>query len=297
MTGGSTSTSGGYLADPEATFFGRSLNPSAVATAGLAAERCGVLLGEPGAGKSTVLDEHAPLLPAGVDAAVVRVDLGVYGSEDRLVREVLDAPPVRSWLDGDGEFCIVADGFDEGAARLPNLALILADRVARGPVSRLWLRIACRTADWPTSLGDSLRRLFAHATVVELLPLRRTDVAALAAGWGADGASLGEVEDANAVPFATRPLTLRLLAAGFAATGSLPGRGRDRRDIAGDREARCRSASTSRSPSPSISACSIALTPQLARRATKRHRSRRTMRPSFPTGAIREPTVQLSSGS
>lgn len=217
----------GYLADPGATFFGRSRNPSAIATADLAAERCVVLLGEPGAGKSTVLDEHSPLLPAGVAAAVVRVDLGVYGSEDRLVREVLDAPPVRSWLGGDGELCIVADGFDEGAARLPNLALILADRVARWPVGRLWLRIACRTADWPTSLGDTLRRSFAHATVVELLPLRRTDVAALAAGWAADGAFLDEVEDANAVPFATRPLTLRLLAAGFAATGSLPGRGAD----------------------------------------------------------------------
>lgn len=221
----------GFLSDPGATFFGRSLNPSAIATADLAGERCVVLLGEPGTGKSTVLDEHAPLLPAGVAATVVRVDLGVYGSEDRLVREVFDAPPVRSWLGGEGELCIVADGFDEGAARLPNLALILADLVARWPVGRMWLRIACRTADWPTSLLDTLRRSFEHVKVVELLPLRRTDVTALAAGWGADGAFLDEVEDANAVPFATRPLTLRLLAAGFAATGSLPGRGADLFDV------------------------------------------------------------------
>ncbi len=131
------------------------------------------------------------------------------------------------WADGDGELCIVGDGFDEGAARLPNLAVLLADRVAQWPTDRLWLRLACRTADWPASLGTALRARFEGVALMELLPLRRRDVAALAEGWGAGTGFLEAVENARGVPLAARPLTLRLLVASFAATGNLARRGVD----------------------------------------------------------------------
>ena len=46
----------GYLADPSATFSGNA-NPNIVSSVDLLTDRCLVLLGEPGAGKSTVLLE------------------------------------------------------------------------------------------------------------------------------------------------------------------------------------------------------------------------------------------------
>lgn len=215
----------GYLADPDSTFLARSLNRMAAATERLAAQRCLVLLGEPGAGKTTALDQHAPLLLESVEAQVLRVPLGLFGSEDRLFRELLDSDQVRRWVAGEGQLCIVADGFDEGAARLPNLALLFADRIAHWPTDRLWLRLACRTADWPTSLGNALRARFEQVALMELLPLRRQDVAVLAAGWGAGAGFLEAVETARVVPLASRPLTLRLLATAFAGSGTLPRRG------------------------------------------------------------------------
>ncbi len=214
----------GFLRDPDTTWFGtQSANPGVVRTDNLCDHRCLVLLGEPGAGKSTAAG-HAERL-VGTEVPIVPFDLAAYGSEDRLVREVFDDPTVTAWAARTGELCVVLDSLDEARARVPNVGAVIADRLRRLPCSRLFLRIACRTAEWPAGLEQSLMEAFGAVTVVELLPLRRVDVAAIAASWCDPSSFLDEVQHAGAGPLAARPLTLRFLARTFGESGTLPDRG------------------------------------------------------------------------
>ncbi len=191
----------GFLRDPNATWLGtQSANPGVVRTDDVREHHCLVLLGEPGTGKSTAVAETARLVPTGV--SLVSFDLGAYGSEDRLVREVFDDPSIVSWSGGYGQLCLVLDSLDEARARVPHVGAVIADRVRRLPYDRLFLRIACRTADWPAGLEQSLEDVFGAVAVVEILPLRRVDVSAMVAAWCNPSRFLNEVEQAGAGPLA-----------------------------------------------------------------------------------------------
>jgi hypothetical protein len=219
--------SDGYLADPEARILGvRWRNVQSLSPDDLRSRRCVVLLGEPGSGKSTFLEQETPLLPYGCSAEPLFVDLTPYGSEDRLAREILDDARIREWSAGDGELCLVVDGFDEAQSRIPHLGALLTSYLRKWPLDRLWLRLACRTADWPSSLEAMLRNEVFSDPVVELLPLRRSDVRAVAAAAGMRDPDtfLREIDDASAAALASRPLTLRLLLSVYAAQGGLPRR-------------------------------------------------------------------------
>ena len=74
-----------------------------------------VLLGEPGAGKTTVLLQSGPLLHDRISAQTF--DLAEYGSEDRIVSEILEHPAIERWLTSQEQLCIVLDGLDEAMAR------------------------------------------------------------------------------------------------------------------------------------------------------------------------------------
>lgn len=214
----------GFLRDPNATWFGtQSANPGVLRTDELGEHRCLALLGEPGAGKSTAVAETARLVTTGVP--VVSFDLAAYGSEDRLVREVFGDPSIVAWSPGSGQLCLVLDSLDEARARVPHVGAVIADRVRRLPYDRLFVRIACRTADWPAGLEQSLEELFGAVAVVEILPLRQADVSAIAAAWCDPSRFLEEVARAGAGPLAARPMTLRFLARGFGQSGTLPERG------------------------------------------------------------------------
>lgn len=214
----------GFLRDPDATWFGaQSANPGVVRTDDLGEHRCLVLLGEPGAGKSTAVAAGNRLVASGVP--VLSFDLSAYGSEDRLVREVFDDPSIVAWSARSGDLCLVLDSLDEVRARVPHVGAVIADRVRRLPYDRLFLRIACRTADWPAGLEQSLKELFGAVAVLEILPLRAVDVPVIAAAWCDPSRLLDEVVQAGAGPLAARPLTLRFLARSFGESGTLPEHG------------------------------------------------------------------------
>lgn len=222
--GAYTLDSVGFLSDPEATWFGSDFaNPDVVRTGELSEHRCLVLLGEPGAGKSTTVTAAEGLVADGVP--VVAFDLAAYGSEDRLIREVFNDSSVIAWSEGTGQLCLVFDALDEVRARIPHVGAVIASRVRRLPCDRLFLRIACRTADWPAGLERSLKDVFGSVAVVEILPLRQVDVSTIAAPWCDPSRLLDEVVQAGAGPLAARPLTLRFLARSFGESGRLPERG------------------------------------------------------------------------
>lgn len=153
-----------------------------------------VLLGELGGGKSTVVKEKYPLVEPSCPA--VRFDLAAYGAEERLVREVLECEAITNWAAGSGHLCLVLDSLDEAKLRVPQISAVLSERIASWPCDRLFLRIACRTADWPETLEQALNQAFGSSTVVEILPLRRADVSMIASEWCEPDAFLAAVRRA-----------------------------------------------------------------------------------------------------
>ena len=222
----------GFLVDPRDRY-GSILNPDAVAFDGIAATPCLVLLGEPGIGKSRVMQAERERLQGQLDPSTDRLlwlDLRTYSSEDRLVRNLFESLEYREWRAGTQRLHLFLDSLDECLLRIDTIAAILLDELGRDAdkAGRLFLRIACRTAEWPSALMETgLRRLWggeAEAVgVFELAPLRRVDVAHAVEVHGIDGERFfWELADKNAVPLAIKPVTLDLLIRRFRERGSLP---------------------------------------------------------------------------
>lgn len=202
----------GYLADPETRAEAAAEETRIRGTAELAPYRCLVLLGEPGAGKTSAVTTNAPLLPPDAEPMqLVSRDLGIYSSEGRVIADLLEGADIERWRNTDRELCLVIDSFDEAQTRIPNLARLLSHYLSQWPTDRLYLRITCRTAEWPQTLADRLAEAFVDVGTFELLPLRKRDIAAFLPRRIDAAAFVDEVLRAHAVPLALRPLTLNLL--------------------------------------------------------------------------------------
>ena len=97
---------------------------------------------------------------------------------------------------------------------------------ARSLVPRLKLRVACRVSEWESSfypLREALKSVWeSELKVLELTPLRRTDVETAATRSSVDSDQFLEAVEPNAVPLATKPQRLKMLLSIFRETGSLP---------------------------------------------------------------------------
>lgn len=94
----------GYLLGPADVRYGRSLNPEAVATDEVLSHPCAVLVGEPGADKSTAIQEMRDQLDARTsreDLVWVR-ELGKYGDGRWLADDVFRARRIEAWKAGNG---------------------------------------------------------------------------------------------------------------------------------------------------------------------------------------------------
>ncbi|PYX49231.1 MAG: hypothetical protein DMG76_37815, partial [Acidobacteria bacterium] len=154
------------------------------------------------------------------------VDLRAYSSESLLYKRVFESVEFLNWEQGISQFVLHLDSFDEALLRIDSIANLLADELPRRPKDRLSIRIACRTAVWPSAILEAaLRRIWGEAAagVFELAPLRRRDVVAAAevSGIGVES-FFSELYSVNAVPFAIKPLTLNLLLSLFKKEGRLP---------------------------------------------------------------------------
>lgn len=207
---------GGYLRDPQGPY-SNVLSPHVVPFASIASTPCLVLLAEPGMGKT----ETMKLEKGAIDAAVVEqggrtlwLNLRSYSSDALLVNDLFMNPTFRAWCDGSHHLHLFLDSLDEALLRIDTLAPLLVDRLAGYPVERLALRIACRTAEWPTTFEEGLKELWGkdQVGVYELAPLRHVDVAEAARVHTIDPETfLQLVNENNAVPFAIKPVTLKFL--------------------------------------------------------------------------------------
>lgn len=179
-TGKINLTDGGYLTDPDSKW-GHIHNPDVVPFEKIANTKCLVLLGEPGIGKSSTmrLEENALNTRIKEEGDEVSwIDLRSYGSEDRLVRSLFESPTFLSWIKGNHRLHLFLDSLDECLLRIDTLATLLPEELRKYPFRRLYLRIACRTFEWPNVLENALNEIWGNddVEVFELAPLRRLDV-------------------------------------------------------------------------------------------------------------------------
>ena len=217
----------GYLLDPDAQY-GSIHNPDVVPFESISKFSCLALLGEPGMGKSTGMQTQKGSIDALVSKsgdASLWVDLRAYQTDVRLAQGIFEAPVFQDWLNGKHRLHLFLDSLDECLLRVDTVAALLIEEFGKHPMDRLYLRIACRTADWPGALEDGLRRRWGEdaVKVYELTPLRRVDVAhaAKAEGLNADN-FLTEVDKREVVPLAIKPITLRFLLNTYSRHGQFP---------------------------------------------------------------------------
>lgn len=223
---------GGYLYDPQVKY-GNIYNPNVVPFCAIATFPCLVLLGEPGIGKSYTIHNERDAINAQVVQAggeILWLDLRSVGSESRLDQKLFNNPKFIAWTQGAYHLHVFLDSLDEALVRIDTLASILLDELKNYSVDRLSLRLACRTADWPSSLEEGLNKLWGkdqagrnNVGVFELAPLRRVDVQEVAKANNVDAdAFLQEIEQKEAIPLAIKPVTLNFLLKTYQRVGQLP---------------------------------------------------------------------------
>lgn len=218
---------GGYLYDPDSKR-GHSYNPDVVPFESIAEIPCLILLGEPGIGKTHAMQAEQEAIDAKVKKEgneTLWLNLRSYKDEERLLRNLFGSPAFVSWIEGIHRLHVFLDSLDECLLRIDTLAMLLVDEFKKYPVERLYLRIACRTADWPNGLEEGLKQLWGDDVVKlhELAPLRRMDVIEAAkANDLAPDTFLREIDRREAVPLATKPITLDFLLNTYRRTGQFP---------------------------------------------------------------------------
>ena len=176
----------------------------------IARQRCLVLLGEPGIGKSSALETEA----RAQDGTVLLVDLGSTRSEELLRRRIFDSDEFTAWSAGDGVLHVFLDSLDEATIRLGVVADLIMDGLRGADISRLSFRVACRSADRLPDFEARLAALWGEQEfgVFQLAPLRREDVRNAARDRGMDpDAFVAAVIERDIVPLAIKPVTLGLL--------------------------------------------------------------------------------------
>jgi hypothetical protein len=220
-------TDKGYLFDPDEQY-GNLFSRDALSFDEINNSPCLVLLGEPGIGKSVSLRVEQESVESKIKESGDRtlfIDLRSFRSEDRLIRKLFENDIFVSWVKGDHRLYLFLDSLDECLLQIKTLASILSAELQGYPVDRLYLRIACRTAEWPHSLEESLKDLWGENAVsfCQLAPLRKKDVLEAAKVRGVNPASfLEEIEHKRMEPLAIKPVTLEFLINTYSKTGGLP---------------------------------------------------------------------------
>lgn len=214
--------------DEEHRLFGLAKNDSVYFDT-IANTPCLVLLGEPGMGKTYALGEERRALEIRAERQgqkTLSLDLHSYSSEEHLIRDFFESASFLGWVAGKHELHVFLDSLDECLLRVDSVASLLGDKLKELPsVAGLYLRIACRTAEWPSVLEQALRGKWGEKAVgvFELVPLTRSDISQAADTEGLDSRRfLDEVEKREVVPLAFKPVTLQFLFKSFRQNAQLP---------------------------------------------------------------------------
>ena len=218
---------GGFLWDPESEH-GSIYNPDVKNFSEIETFPVLGLLGEPGIGKSVAIDKLVEDARVGVrlvNGLVLYVDLGSIGSDQSLEKKIFESFEFKAWIDKKIPLYIFLDSLDECLLSVKTAARLLSAEFKKYPHHNLFIRIACRTWDWPIGLEDDLKGLWGEENVgvFELAPLRRRDVYEAVIDNGFDPEQfIRDVLDREVVPLAIKPLTMEMLINTYKHNGGLP---------------------------------------------------------------------------
>lgn len=215
---------GGYLYDPE-TEYGHIINKHVVPFDKISGVPCLILLGEPGSGKTEALRN----IINSEENKTLKLDLRSYGTEGRLIHNIFENPLFKACLKGECILHLFLDSLDECLLRIDYVAVLLAEefeKLKTNPnLKNLFLRIACRTADWPGLLERELSGIWEedNIQIMELAPLRRVDVYNAATDLVIDvDKFMNELREKEVIPLAIKPITLKFLFNLYGRHGNFP---------------------------------------------------------------------------
>ncbi len=173
----------GYLIDPSLGQF--SANSHLIDNPIEKSERCIILLGEPGIGKTTAMEKFYNNFESNFrtnNTEINFIRLEHIGSETRFVSEVFENPRFQEWLESDYNLYLLLDSFDECVLRIDVISQLLINQLQRYPIERLYIRIACRTGHWSDVLQRQLITLFGENNfkAYRLTNLRKKDIEIIA---------------------------------------------------------------------------------------------------------------------
>lgn len=204
------------------------LNQNLVTFESVAHYPCVVLFGEPGIGKSTVLQsEYEKAGEAAVTSsnAVMLCDLAAYSTDYALVLDIFEGEVFSRWESGNHVLELFLDSLDECRLRVESIDSLLLVRLRKYDRSRLRLRVGCRSTEWTALLDRRLPELWKTSEVVQyqLAPLGREHlkIAATAEGINPDE-FIRQVQQKQVAGLAVKPITLRMLMAVYRLHGTFP---------------------------------------------------------------------------
>ena len=220
----------GFLADPERRK-ARTSELSSVYSVDALTNRCVAFLGEPSSGKSRTIGAE------GIDRASIEefarskgdfvqwIDLRDFDSSAGLSSTLRTDTTIQNWRHSQGaKLHLFLDSLDECRISIPIISNVLPCELRSLGVEQLFLRIICRTAEWPTFLEMELQKLYQEELLVlQLAPLRECDIEEAARVLGLDPDKfLGKVRELSAISFARKPPTLLSLLQLFSRGESFP---------------------------------------------------------------------------
>ena len=170
-------TDHGFLEDPTGEF-GKYASSNLTTLENLKKLGCLILVGEPGIGKSTEIEDlyHATREEVGEDHSLW-IDLKSVMTPDSFIDRLTNDSRYKNWSENNEPLYLFLDSFDEGTFSFPRFAnafsTLLADNQEKIP--NLYLRISCRTALWPSYMEGNLIALWGeeNCQTHELCPLTK----------------------------------------------------------------------------------------------------------------------------
>ncbi|MDJ1466949.1 NACHT domain-containing protein [Xanthocytophaga flava] len=128
-------------------------------------KQCLILMGEPGSGKSTVINEYKPTNPESLFALQ---PLNIHSNSDNIIKAIETSEAFKHWeeVNYQKDFFLILDSLDEALLHVPVLYGAIREwlksvkQKSGEHYKNFNLRITCRTAVWDSSFTEELKAIF-----------------------------------------------------------------------------------------------------------------------------------------